>query len=75
LCGSHKEAEKYERENKMQFYNHYFFPTLKGPGSVWVQSLPFSRLASRVFAVAPSRGGSSDEGSLAKGLFNLFDGD
>jgi uncharacterized protein (TIGR00266 family) len=52
-----------------------FFATLKGPGSVWVQSLPFSRLASRVFAAAPSRGGSTDEGSLAKGLFNLFDGD
>ena len=31
-----------------------FFATLKGPGSVWIQSLPFSRLASRVFAAAPS---------------------
>jgi uncharacterized protein (TIGR00266 family) len=52
-----------------------FFATLRGPGSVWIQSLPFSRLASRVFAAAPSRGGSRDEGSIAKGLFNLFDGD
>lgn len=52
-----------------------FFATLRGPGTVWVQSLPFSRLASRVFAAAPHRGGSSDEGSIAKGLFNLFDGD
>ncbi|NRD79244.1 TIGR00266 family protein [Bacillus sp. BRMEA1] len=52
-----------------------FFATLRGPGSVWIQSLPFSRLASRVFAAAPSRGGAKDEGSIAKGLFNLFDGD
>ncbi|MFC9596302.1 TIGR00266 family protein [Peribacillus butanolivorans] len=49
-----------------------FFATLKGPGTVWVQSLPFSRLASRVFAAMPQNGGSSDEGSIAKGLFNLF---
>ncbi|MCM3238071.1 TIGR00266 family protein [Heyndrickxia oleronia] len=52
-----------------------FFATLRGPGSVWVQSLPFSRLASRVFAAMPAAGGSKDEGSVAKGLFNLFDGD
>lgn len=49
-----------------------FFATLKGPGTVWVQSLPFSRLASRVFAAMPQNGGSSDEGSIAKGLFGLF---
>ncbi|MDP1421818.1 TIGR00266 family protein [Peribacillus simplex] len=49
-----------------------FFATLKGPGTVWVQSLPFSRLASRVFAAAPQNGGSSEEGSVARGLFNLF---
>ncbi|KQL55025.1 hypothetical protein AN964_16945 [Heyndrickxia shackletonii] len=52
-----------------------FFATLRGPGTVWVQSLPFSRLASRVFAAMPQVGGSKDEGSVAKGLFNLFDGD
>ena len=52
-----------------------FFATLRGPGSVWIQSLPFSRLASRVFAAAPSRGGSKDEGSLAKGIFDMFSGD
>lgn len=50
-----------------------FFATLRGPGKVWIQSLPFSRLASRVFAAMPSSGGSSDEGSIAKGLFNLFE--
>jgi uncharacterized protein (TIGR00266 family) len=52
-----------------------FFATLRGPGTVWIQSLPFSRLASRVFAAMPQTGGAKDEGSIAKGLFNLFDGD
>jgi hypothetical protein len=35
---------------------------------VWLQSLPFSRLASRVFAAAPQRGGSREEGSVLGGL-------
>jgi len=52
-----------------------FLATLQGPGSVWIQSMPFSRLASRVFASAPvSQGGggrSSDEGGLG-GIFDLF---
>ncbi|WP_066065006.1 TIGR00266 family protein [Neobacillus soli] len=52
-----------------------FFATLRGPGSVWIQSLPFSRLASRVFAAAPSRGGAKDEGSVARGIFDMFSGD
>lgn len=52
-----------------------FFATLRGPGSVWIQSLPFSRLASRVFAAAPSRGGAKDEGSIAKGIFDILGGD
>jgi uncharacterized protein (AIM24 family) len=52
-----------------------FFATLRGPGKVWVQSLPFSRLASRVFAAAPQTpGGSRDEGSIAGGLFNMLGG-
>ena len=34
-----------------------FFATLRGPGKVWIQSLPFSRLASRVFAAAPQTPG------------------
>ena len=46
-----------------------FFAKLTGPGTVWLQSLPFSRLASRVFAAAPQTGGSSkEEGSLLGGL-------
>ena len=52
-----------------------FFATLRGPGTVWIQSLPFSRLASRVFAAAPvSKGGGGKdvgEGGIG-GLFNLF---
>ncbi|MCG3087116.1 TIGR00266 family protein [Sporosarcina cyprini] len=52
-----------------------FFATLRGPGKVWIQSLPFSRLASRVFAAAPGTpGGSKDEGSIAGGLFNMLGG-
>ncbi len=41
-----------------------FLARLSGPGTVWLQSLPFSRLASRVFAAAPQRGGSREESSL-----------
>ncbi|PLT33724.1 TIGR00266 family protein [Bacillus sp. V5-8f] len=52
-----------------------FFATLRGPGTVWVQSLPFSRLASRVFAAAPGGGGSKDEGSMLGGVFRMLDGD
>ncbi|WP_010651876.1 TIGR00266 family protein [Oceanobacillus massiliensis] len=52
-----------------------FFATLRGPGTVWIQSLPFSRLASRIFAAAPERGGSKGEGSVAGGLFDLLGGD
>ncbi|MBK3495511.1 TIGR00266 family protein [Viridibacillus sp. YIM B01967] len=49
-----------------------FFATLRGPGTVWIQSLPFSRLASRVFAAAPQTGGKSvDEGGIG-GLFKAF---
>lgn len=45
-----------------------FFAKVTGPGQVWLQSLPFSRLASRVFAAAPQRGGSREEGSLLGGF-------
>lgn len=50
-----------------------FFATLTGPGDVWIQSLPFSRLASRVFAAAPQGGGRSvGEGSVLGSIGNLF---
>lgn len=38
-----------------------FFAVLRGPGTVWLQSLPFSRLASRIFAAAPQTGGAGKE--------------
>lgn len=53
-----------------------FFATLRGPGTVYVQSLPFSRLAGRVLAAAPQGGGKDKgEGSILGGLGNLLDGD
>ncbi|MCV2349588.1 TIGR00266 family protein [Paucibacter sp. Y2R2-4] len=45
-----------------------FLAKLTGPGELWLQSLPFSRLASRVFAAAPQRGGSREEGSVLGGF-------
>jgi uncharacterized protein (TIGR00266 family) len=45
-----------------------FFARLTGPGTVWLQSLPFSRLASRVFAAAPQMGGSREQGSVLGGV-------
>jgi uncharacterized protein (TIGR00266 family) len=52
-----------------------FFATLRGPGRVWLQSLPLSRLAGRIYAAAPQRGGGREEGSLLGGLGGLMDGD
>jgi len=53
-----------------------FFATLRGPGRVWLQSLPFSRLADRIIAASPRAGGRSrEEGSLLGGLGGLLDGD
>lgn len=51
-----------------------FFATLRGPGKIWLQTLPISRLASRVLAYG-SVGGRKEEGSILGGLGNLFDGD
>lgn len=53
-----------------------FFAKLQGQGTVYIQSLPFSRLAGRVLASAP-RGGGKDkgEGSILGGLGDLLDGD
>ena len=45
-----------------------FLAKLSGPGEVWLQSLPFSRLASRIFAAAPQNGGRREEGSLLTGV-------
>jgi len=53
-----------------------FFATLKGPGTVYVQSLPFSRLAGRIWAAAPKAGGKrKGEGSILGDLGDILDGD
>ncbi|MBT8395020.1 MAG: TIGR00266 family protein [Bacteroidia bacterium] len=53
-----------------------FFAKLQGPGKVYVQSLPFSRLAGRVLASAPRAGGKNKgEGSILGGLGDILDGD
>ena len=53
-----------------------FFARLRGPGTVWIQSLPFSRLAGRMMAAAPQGGGRSvGEGSVLGGIGRLIDGD
>ena len=51
-----------------------FLATLQGHGKVWLQSLPFSRLADRIISAAPSAGGQSKgEGSLLGGLGSVFE--
>jgi uncharacterized protein (TIGR00266 family) len=53
-----------------------FFATLRGPGRVWLQSLPLSRLANRIIAAAPRAGGRSrEEGSVLGTIGNILDGD
>jgi uncharacterized protein (TIGR00266 family) len=53
-----------------------FYATLRGPGRIWLQSLPFSRLASRIYAAAPQTGrGGREEGSILGGLGRMIGGD
>lgn len=53
-----------------------FFATLRGPGRVWLQSLPLSRLANRIISAVPGVGrGGREEGSILGGLGGLLDGD
>jgi uncharacterized protein (TIGR00266 family) len=52
-----------------------FFARLQGPGRVWIQSLPFSRLAGRMLAAAGGQGGQNrGEGSVLGGLGDLIGG-
>lgn len=51
-----------------------FFAVLRGPGKVWIQSLPISRLANRVLEYAKSGWGRKEEGGVLGGLGNLLDG-
>lgn len=54
----------------------FFFATLRGPGRVWLQSLPFSRLAGRVYQAMPKGGGKrTGEGSILGGVGDFIDGD
>ena len=50
-----------------------FLATLRGPGTIWVQSLPFSRLAGRVLANLPMRGRGKDQGSILGEFANIFE--
>ena len=50
-----------------------FFATLRGPGTVWLQTLPISRLAGRILSYGGSR--RKEEGSILGGIGNLLDGD
>jgi len=50
-----------------------FFATLRGPGKVWIQTLPISRLASRIISYGGLR--RREEGSILGGLGNVLDGD
>ena len=53
-----------------------FFATLRGPGRIWLQSLPLSRLANRIVQAVPRVGrGGREEGSILGGLGGLLDGD
>src|SRR5207248_5509485 len=53
-----------------------FFATLRGPGKIWLQSLPFSRMADRIIAAAPKAGGKGRaEGSIIGGVGRFIDGD
>ena len=50
-----------------------FFATLRGPGAVWIQTLPISRLASRILLYGTAH--RKEEGSILGGLGNMLDGD
>lgn len=59
--------------NKIFGGEGFFFATLTGPGRVWIQTLPVSRLAARILSFATTT--RKEEGSLLGGLGNLLDGD
>ena len=51
-----------------------FFATLTGPGEVWIQSLPFSKLADKIISASPQLGvNSKDQGSILGEIGNLFE--
>lgn len=74
--GVHYDIERVGGLKSMVFGGEgLFLASLHGHGTVWLQSLPFSRLADRILASAPSHGGSAvGEGSVLGGLGRLLDG-
>jgi uncharacterized protein (TIGR00266 family) len=52
-----------------------FFAVMRGPGKVWIQSLPISRLAGRIIQYSPQLGNRREEGSILGGLGSLLGGD
>jgi uncharacterized protein (AIM24 family) len=52
-----------------------FFATLTGPGHVWLQSLPLSRMADRIYKAAPAAGGSRKEEGSVLGFGSIIGGD
>lgn len=62
-------------KNKIFGGEGLFYVLLRGPGRVWLQTLPFSRLADRIIAASPRAGGSGrEEGSVLGGLGRMLDG-
>ncbi|MFK7961029.1 MAG: TIGR00266 family protein [Phycisphaerales bacterium] len=63
-------------KNKIFGGEGLFYAAMTGPGTVWMQTLPFSRLADRVYAAAPQTGGRSQgEGSVLGSVFDMLGGD
>ena len=53
----------------------FYFATLRGPGKIWLQSLPLSRMADRIVSASRVGGKRREEGSMLGGLGGLLDGD
>jgi len=63
-------------KNKLFGGEGLFYASMRGPGTVWMQTLPFSRLANRIYAAAPQTGGRrTGEGSVLGGVFDVLGGD
>ena len=63
-------------KNKIFGGEGLFYALMRGPGMVWMQTLPFSRLADRIYAAAPQGGGKDKgEGSVLGGVFDMLSGD
>lgn len=61
-------------KNKLFGGEGLFYAKLRGPGVVWLQTLPFARLANRIIAAGAGLGGNQGEGSVLGGVFRMIDG-